>query len=88
MSEVNNHIFETIDRQHRHESAHTRRGLIKTTTAASHGSASLSPAVRESAMPLPRTLPQPMTMQWSPRRFSERHSDFDWFRDLVPRRKT
>ena len=34
MSEVNNHIFDTIDRQHAHESAHTRRTLIKTTAAA------------------------------------------------------
>ena len=33
MSEVNNHIFDTIDRQHKHESAHTRRTLIKTTAA-------------------------------------------------------
>ena len=33
MSEVNNHIFETIDRQHRHESAHTRRKLIQGTAA-------------------------------------------------------
>ncbi len=33
MSEVNNLIFETIDRQHKHESAHTRRTLIKTTAA-------------------------------------------------------
>jgi len=34
MSEVNNHIFDTIDRQNAHESAHTRRTLIKTTAAA------------------------------------------------------
>lgn len=34
MSEVNNHIFDTIDRQNKHESAHTRRTLIKTTAAA------------------------------------------------------
>ncbi len=33
MSEVNNHIFETIDRQNRHESAHTRRKLIQGTAA-------------------------------------------------------
>lgn len=33
MSEVNNLIFDTIDRQHKHESAHTRRQLIKTTAA-------------------------------------------------------
>lgn len=33
MSEVNNLLFETIDRQHKHESAHTRRTLIKTTAA-------------------------------------------------------
>ena len=29
MSEVTNHLFETIDGQHAHESAHTRRTLIK-----------------------------------------------------------
>ncbi|MBA2516251.1 MAG: ferritin-like domain-containing protein [Solirubrobacterales bacterium] len=34
MSEVNNHIFDTIDKQNGHESAHTRRTLIKTTAAA------------------------------------------------------
>ena len=34
MSEVNNHLFETIDRQNSHESAHTRRTLVKTTAAA------------------------------------------------------
>ncbi len=34
MSEVNNHIFDTIDRQNAHESAHTRRTLIRTTAAA------------------------------------------------------
>ena len=34
MSEVNNHLFETIDQQNSHESAHTRRTLVKTTTAA------------------------------------------------------
>ena len=34
MSEVNNHLFETIDRQNAHESAHTRRTLVKTTAAA------------------------------------------------------
>jgi Ferritin-like domain len=34
MSEVNNHIFDTIDRQNAHESAHTRRTLVKTTAAA------------------------------------------------------
>src|SRR3954470_25043926 len=34
MSEVENHLFETIDRQNAHESAHTRRTLVKTTAAA------------------------------------------------------
>ena len=34
MSEVNNHLFETIDRQNAHESAHTRRTLVKGTAAA------------------------------------------------------
>ena len=34
MSEVNNHLFQTIDQQHAHESAHTRRTLVKTTAAA------------------------------------------------------
>jgi hypothetical protein len=33
VSEVNNHIFETIDRQNRHESAHTRRKLVQATAA-------------------------------------------------------
>ena len=28
MSEVNNHLFDTIDRQNSHESAHTRRTLV------------------------------------------------------------
>jgi len=34
MSEVNNHLFDTIDRQNSHESASTRRTLVKTTAAA------------------------------------------------------
>jgi len=34
MSDVTNHLFETIDRQNSHESAHTRRTLVKTTGAA------------------------------------------------------
>ena len=34
MSEVTNHLFDTIDRQNSHESAHTRRTLVKTTSAA------------------------------------------------------
>ena len=34
MSEVDNHIFDTIDRQNAHESAHTRRTLVKGTAAA------------------------------------------------------
>jgi len=34
MSEVNNHLFETIDRQSTGESAHTRRRLVATTAAA------------------------------------------------------
>ena len=34
MSEVNNHLFETIDRQNAGESAHTRRTLVKGTAAA------------------------------------------------------
>ena len=34
MSEVNNHLFDTIDRQHSHESAHTRRTLVAGTAAA------------------------------------------------------
>jgi hypothetical protein len=34
MSEVNNHLFDTIDRQNSHESAHTRRTLVATTAAA------------------------------------------------------
>ncbi|HEY1540318.1 MAG TPA: ferritin-like domain-containing protein [Solirubrobacteraceae bacterium] len=34
MSEVTNELFDTIDRQNRHESAHTRRQLVKTTGAA------------------------------------------------------
>ncbi len=34
MSEVTNHLFDTIDRQNSHESAATRRTLVKTTAAA------------------------------------------------------
>lgn len=34
MSEVNNHLFDTIDRQNSHESASTRRQLVKVTGAA------------------------------------------------------
>lgn len=34
MSEVNNHIFDTIDRQNADKSAHTRRHLVKLTAAA------------------------------------------------------
>ena len=34
MSDVENQLFETIDRQNAHESAHTRRTLVKTTAAA------------------------------------------------------
>src|SRR3954467_11691311 len=44
MSEVENHLFETIDRQNAHESAHTRRTLVKT-TAATLGSMGLLGAV-------------------------------------------
>ena len=40
MSEVTNHLFDTIDRQHAHESASTRRTLV-TTTAAALGSIGL-----------------------------------------------
>ena len=34
MSEVTNHLFGTIDRQHAGESASTRRTLVKTTAGA------------------------------------------------------
>ena len=34
MSEVTNHLFDTIDEQNSHESAHTRRTLVKGTAAA------------------------------------------------------
>ncbi len=34
MSEVTNHLFDTIDRQNAHESASTRRTLVATTAAA------------------------------------------------------
>jgi Ferritin-like domain len=34
MSEVNNNLFDTIDSQNSHESAHTRRRLVQTTAAA------------------------------------------------------
>lgn len=34
MSEVQNHLFDTIDRQNAHASAHTRRTLVKSTAAA------------------------------------------------------
>src|SRR3954471_13381893 len=34
MSEVENQLYQTIDRQNAHESAHTRRTLVKTTAAA------------------------------------------------------
>ena len=34
MTDVTNHLFDTIDRQHAHESASTRRTLVKTTAAA------------------------------------------------------
>ena len=34
MTDVTNHLFDTIDRQNSHESAHTRRTLVKTTAAA------------------------------------------------------
>ncbi len=34
MSEVTNHLFDTIDEQNGHESAHTRRTLVKGTAAA------------------------------------------------------
>ncbi len=34
MSDVENHLFDTIDRQHAGESAHTRRSLVATTAAA------------------------------------------------------
>ncbi len=34
MSEVTNHLFDTIDRQHVGESASTRRTLVKTTAGA------------------------------------------------------
>src|SRR3954452_10205527 len=34
MTDVENQLYETIDRQNAHESAHTRRTLVKTTAAA------------------------------------------------------
>src|SRR3954469_8214162 len=34
MSEVENQLYQTIDRQNAHESAHTRRTLVKATAAA------------------------------------------------------
>jgi len=34
MTDINNHLFDTIDRQNAHESASTRRTLVKTTAAA------------------------------------------------------
>ena len=34
MSEVTNHLFDTVDQQNSHESAHTRRTLVKGTAAA------------------------------------------------------
>ncbi len=37
MTDVTNHLYETIDRQHGHETAATRRQLIKGTTAALAG---------------------------------------------------
>jgi len=42
MTDVSNHLFDTIDRQNSHESAATRRQLIKGTTAALAGAGVLS----------------------------------------------
>ena len=57
MSEVNNHIFDTIDRQNKHESAHTRRTLIKTTAAAMGSMGLLGFAANEAAAQGPDTDP-------------------------------
>ncbi|MBA2513689.1 MAG: hypothetical protein H0V26_05075, partial [Solirubrobacterales bacterium] len=56
MSEVNNHLFDTIDRQQSHESAHTRRTLVKS-TAAALGSMGLLGYAAESASGQIRTNP-------------------------------
>ncbi len=48
MSDVSNHLFETIDAQHAHESAATRRQLIKGTTAALAGAGILGLALGDS----------------------------------------
>ncbi|WP_354700713.1 hypothetical protein DSM112329_00999 [Paraconexibacter sp. AEG42_29] len=45
MTDVSNHLFETIDRQNQHESAATRRQLIKGTTAALAGAGVLGLAM-------------------------------------------
>ena len=57
MSEVNNHIFDTIDRQNKHESAHTRRTLIKTTAAAMGSMGVLGFAANQAAAQGPDTDP-------------------------------
>ncbi len=56
MSEVNNHLFDTIDRQQSHQSAHTRRTLVKS-TAAALGSMGLLGYASESAFGAIRTNP-------------------------------
>ena len=57
MTEVTNHLYDTIDRQNAHESAHTRRTLVKTTAAAigSMGLLSLADGTAEAAV---RTNPE------------------------------
>lgn len=57
MSDVENHIYETIDRQHRGESAHTRRTLVKT-TAAALGSLGLLELASGDALAAVRTNPE------------------------------
>ena len=58
MTDVQNHLFDTIDRQNAHESAHTRRKLVGTTAAALGSMGLLSLARGDSATAAVRTNPE------------------------------
>ena len=58
MSDVHNDLYDTIDRQHGHESAGTRRSLVKTTAAALGSMGLLSYATTGDAMAAVKTNPE------------------------------
>ena len=54
MTEVNNHLFDTIDRQNSHESAHTRRTLVQDDRRRTGLDGAARPGVRATRSPRSR----------------------------------